>query len=270
MRFRVVVLSAVLLTMGLGVPEARAENGVDVRDEGSGSFSGQARWKEKSDHREHTKSTPTRSSGKNLSITIEHELSERRAAAYAVMCREAREAGIPCVREPDPKRRPTAAEAVLDLGALARTLVTRIQLPSPEPLIGPDPSANEWNMVAVGYPLWLWTAGPRTVTDRVRAYGVTFTLQATWRSTTFDMGDGHTVTCTRTQPYRADVEPGSRAPSCGYTYRVASLPDGNYRVTATTNWRITWRALGLSGSLPAGFTGTRSLPVGELNALVVG
>lgn len=165
--------------------------------------------------------------------------------------------------------KPTQARARASLSAIARTLIVRLQLPDPTPRFGPDPEVNEWKMAAVGYPLWLWTDGPTTVTSRVRAYGVTFTLRATWRSTTFDMGDGHRVTCTRTRSYPADVEPGTKSPVCGYTYLKSSLPKGNYRVTATTNWRIAWSALGQSGSLPGSHSGSWSLPVGELNALVV-
>ena len=192
-----------------------------------------------------------------------------RLAAFELMCREAREAGISCDFTPAKKKDPQPEELALDLGAIARTLITRIQLPDPTPQIGPDPTANEWNMAAVGYPLWLWTDGPRTVTDRVRAYGVTFTLRATWTSSQFDMGDGRTLTCTTSHPYTSSVEPGAESPSCGHTYLTSSLPDGAYTVTATTNWRIRWTALGLSGSMPGSFSGSRSLPVGELNALLV-
>jgi hypothetical protein len=166
-------------------------------------------------------------------------------------------------------RPPTVAHLVLDLSAMARTLIVRLQLPDPTPQIGPDPSVNEWKMAAVGYPLWLWTNGPRTVTSRVRAYGITFTLRATWVSTTFAMGDGHTVTCTKATRYPSTAKPGAKSPDCGYTYPRSSLPKGNYTVTATTNWRIGWSALGASGSLPGSYSGSRSLPVGELNALVV-
>jgi len=171
---------------------------------------------------------------------------------------------------PTGRRQPISpAKLMLDLEAMARTLVVRLQLPDPTPQVGPDPSVNEWKMAAVGYPLWLWTNGPRTVTSRVRAAGITFTLQATWQSTTYTMGDGHTLTCTRSTPYTPTVKPGAKSPDCGYTYQTASLPHGSYTITSTTNWRITWSALGASGSLPGTYSGSRTLPVGELNALVV-
>lgn len=197
----------------------------------------------------------------------EPKLTAEQWRAFIGACRRMNQA-FSCTT-PTESTKPSRAHLMLDLSAMARTLIVRLQLPDPTPRFGPDPEANEWKMAAVGYPLWLWTDGPRTVTSRVRAYGITFTLRATWLSTTFDMGDGHTVTCTATRAYPRTARPGAASPDCGYTYEKASLPKGSYTVTATTNWRIGWSALGASGSLPGTYTATRALAVGELNALVV-
>jgi len=199
-----------------------------------------------------------------------HKLSKRELAAIEAMCREA-PGGVCDDSGPKatPKSKLSPAKLVGGLNQLARTLIVRLQLPDPTPRFGPDPSVNEWKMAAVGYPLWLWTDGPTVVSSRVRAYGITFTLRADWQSTTFDMGDGHQVTCSRTLVYPSTTKPGRKSPACGYTYLTSSLPRGNYMVTATTHWRISWRALGQSGSLPGTHSGQWSLPVGELNALVV-
>jgi hypothetical protein len=203
-----------------------------------------------------------------LGGTHKSKLSTEQLRAYHGLCNRMNQE-FTCTTGPK-KSTPSRAVLALNLSGVARTLITRIRIPDPKPLVGPDPSANEWKMAAVGYPLWLWTATPTSVTDRVRAYGVTFTLRATWTSSRFDMGDGHQVTCTRTVRYSPGVKPTSASPACGYTYLKASLPRGAYTVTATTNWRITWSALGSSGTMPASFTGSRRLPVGELDALVVG
>ena len=189
--------------------------------------------------------------------------------AIEYMCREAPNGVCTDAPKAAAKNKPSPAKLVRSLSAIARTLIVRVQLPDPTPRFGPDPSVNEWKMAAVGYPLWLWTDGPATVSNRVQAYGVTFTLRAMWQSTTFDMGDGHEVTCATTRAYEAATTPGRKSPACGYTYLTSSLPKGDYRVTATTNWRISWSALGQSGSLPGSHSATLSLPVGELNALVV-
>ncbi|MFT4108456.1 hypothetical protein, partial [Propionicimonas sp.] len=195
--------------------------------------------------------------------------AKQRKTAYVVMCREAKEAGRPCEWIAPEKGTAEPAKMIIDLDAIARTLLTRIRIPSPAPQVGPDPSTNEWKMAAVGYPLWLWNTGPTSVVDRVRAYGVTFTLRAQWTSSRFSMGDGQSVTCTSTRAWSRGVSPGASSPVCGYTYQTSSLPHGRYTVTSTTSWRISWSALGLSGSFPASFTGNRSLAVGELDALVV-
>lgn len=152
--------------------------------------------------------------------------------------------------------------------SVAREVVLTLQLPDAAPRIGPDPSVNEWNMAVVGYPLWLWTEGPRTLTTTRDAYGVTFTLAATQTATHFTMGDGRTVTCATTQPYPATAQPGTPSPVCGHVYETAPQA-GSHTVTATTLWDVRWSALGYSGTLPAQMSATRGVPVGELQAVVV-
>ena len=254
--------------MGVATAGGDSDGSTTVTQRPGGTYDGRAHIGGREMSKKHGKpSTRTKTLKK---IVLDKPTDREREAALTVMCREAREAGISCDYTPPKKDGRAPARLVLDLDAIAPTLLSRSQLPDPTPQIGPDPRVNEWKMAAVGYPLWLWTAGPHTVTDRVHAYGVTFTLRATWVSSRFDMGDGHGVSCTRSLPFTKEVKPGAVSPTCGYVYRKASLPEGSYTVTATTNWRITWSALGMHGSMPGSFTGTRQLPVGELNALVVG
>lgn len=158
--------------------------------------------------------------------------------------------------------------STIDVAAVAREVVARLHLPDPTPRFGPDPDANEWHMLAVGYPLWLWTSGPTRLTTTATRYGLSFTLTATWQDTRFDFGDGHALTCDSTRPYPSDAVPGTPSPKCGYTYQKAS-PASGYEVRAHTNWRVDWAASGQSGTLHTTYTGTRTVPVGELNALVV-
>ena len=274
MRVAAIVASLVApLLMLTPTPAFADQNDVDVHKTGAGEYTGKSSvLPEQARDKRRRSSTGAGGSGQKKTLTkivLKKTDNTQRKVAIEVMCREARSAGISCEYTPPKKNGREPGRLMLDLDAVARTLLTRIQLPDPTPQIGPDPKVNEWKMAAVGYPLWLWTAGPHTVTDRVRAYGVAFTLRATWVSSHFDMGDGHSVTCTTAQPYTKAVKPGAPSPTCGYTYLTSSLPKGNYTVTATTNWRIAWSALGMSGSMPGSFSGTRSLPVGELNALVV-
>lgn len=166
---------------------------------------------------------------------------------------------------PRPVRPPRAAVA-----AVARDVSVGLQLPSADPMIGPDPSVNEWKMAVVGFPVWVWTNGERDLSASNTAYGLTFTLHARQIDTVFDMGDGHRMVCARTAPYPVAVKPGTPSPVCGYAYQKASLPRGVYTVTATTRWEVDWAAGGYSGTLPVTRTASRQLPVGELQTVVVG
>jgi hypothetical protein len=156
----------------------------------------------------------------------------------------------------------------VNVPAVAREVVARLHLPDPTPQFGPDPEVNQWHMLAVGYPLWLWTSGPTRLTTTATRYGLSFTLTATWQDTRFEFGDGHSLTCTKTTAYPASTTPGTASPTCGYTYQTAS-PAAGYTVRAHTNWRVDWAASGQSGSLDTTYTGSRTVPVGELNALIV-
>jgi len=67
-----------------------------------------------------------------------------------------------------------------------------LHLPDPTPRFGPDPSVNEWKMLAVGYPIWLWTDAPTELSATATHDGLSMTLRAEWTSTSFEMGaHGH-------------------------------------------------------------------------------
>jgi len=153
-------------------------------------------------------------------------------------------------------------------GTQLREVVAKLKLPDPTPRLGPDPSVNEWNMLAVGYPIWLWTDQPTHLATTAHHDGLTFTLDAQQTSTTFDMGDGNTKTCTATTPYTTYTPKPS--PTCGYTYETPSPVGHPYTLTATTTWTITWQATGHHGTLTHTTTGTRTLDVGELQSLIIG
>ena len=161
-----------------------------------------------------------------------------------------------------------------------RRVTASLQLPQAYPQVGPDPDWNEWDMAVIGIPLWLWVEGDSHLTASNSDAGLAVSLDATHVSTTFQMGDGTTVTCATTKPYvRHAVAPGTPSPVCGHTYQVAPKSPsaassshqqpGTYTVTATTNWSVDWTAGGYSGTLTTQMSGTRDLPVGELQAVVV-
>ncbi len=153
-----------------------------------------------------------------------------------------------------------------DVEWAARSAVTSLSLPFLAPQIGPNPANNEWNMLAVGYPIWLWTTPPGGLGHTVTQNGITLSLYATATSTTYSMGDGTTFTCWASTPYTSAVTPGSKSPDCGHTY----FTKGNYTIQATTGWNIIWSALGYSGTLTTTTTASTPLEIGELKAVVVG
>ncbi|MDN5571833.1 MAG: hypothetical protein L0G22_11390 [Propionibacteriaceae bacterium] len=63
---------------------------------------------------------------------------------------------------------------------------------------------------------------------------------------------------------------GSNAPRDGYAYSWPSLPKGTYTITATSYWDVHWSALGYSGTVTVDTFAARELPVGELQAVIVG
>jgi hypothetical protein len=150
-------------------------------------------------------------------------------------------------------------------------VAAKLKLPDATPRFGPDPSVNEWKMLAVGFPIWLWTDGPTTLSTTAHSDGLDFGLTATWQSTTFTMGDGHSKTCAVTTPYPPHIDkPGSPSPTCGYVYEVACPKTTPYTVTAEASWRIDWSSGGEQGSFVHRYSASRTLVVGELQSMVRG
>lgn len=150
--------------------------------------------------------------------------------------------------------------------------LAQLQLPTVAPGIGPDPDKNEWKMAAVGFPLWLWADGDTQVGPVTRnVANLSVALDARISKMVFQMGDGHNVTCAGAgKPYGYWVEPGTKSPSCGYTYEKPSLPRGKYTVSAVAYWSVDWEVNGATGVITVPRPSSVQLPVGELQAVVVG
>ncbi|WOP19112.1 hypothetical protein [Raineyella sp. LH-20] len=160
---------------------------------------------------------------------------------------------------------PPSAGAV-DPAVLAREASAMLRLPGQTVRVGPDPSLNEWNMLAVGFPVWLWWEGDSTTSQTVSLDGVTLEMVARHQSSSFEMGDGTTVTCGVSTPWVAGARPpGSPSPTCGHVY----TEPGDYTIRATHHWQLSWTALGRSGVLPMSNTSSAGLEVGELAAVIV-
>ncbi|MBS2547712.1 hypothetical protein KGQ19_12625 [Catenulispora sp. NL8] len=128
----------------------------------------------------------------------------------------------------------------------------------------------------VGMPVWLWTAqtpqtwGPQSKTATVPGLSVTAT--ATAKSITWDMGDGHQFSCANPGTAYAPSYGSAASPNCGYTYTQPSggNPGGDYKITATTIWQVSWVAsTGQTGTLPPVTTppSTTTVKIGELQVV---
>jgi len=132
---------------------------------------------------------------------------------------------------------------------LAERAVSQLSLPSPS--IQVSPQATQ----LVGLGTWLWLESdswePQTATATVPGLSVTATAEparAVW-----SMGDGASVTCTGAgTPWSNSFDPKAESPDCGYTYSRVSAgePSGQYAVSVTVYWAVSWQGGGQSGTVP--------------------
>ena len=91
---------------------------------------------------------------------------------------------------------------------------------------------------------WLWIDGAtwRPVSASAEVPGLAVTVTATPVGVVWSTGDGHTVACDGPgTPYR----PGDR-PACAHVYRTRSdhAQGGEYTVTASVQWAVSWTQMG--------------------------
>ncbi len=178
----------------------------------------------------------------------------------------------PTILEPSAPATPapaTAGAPPVVTAAVLREAAASIVLPVVEPKVGPDPSLNPWGIVAIGYPIWLWTPGTDRVSSTVTAQGITVSIDARRTSTSFNMGDGTTIICNIMTPYPGPSNPPAESPTCGYRYqKLPATPGAGYDLRATTTWTVTWTALGQSGSFPMTRSAVRHLDVAEIQSVI--
>ena len=166
----------------------------------------------------------------------------------------------------------TPPAAAVDIRALVNRASKAMAILAPQVALSPDADSTQY----VGLPMWAWV--PRTSwtvrTASVSAGGVSLTMTASPASSDWSMGDGGQMMCLGPgTPYPESGRGVPRSsPDCGYTYSRASSsqPDGTFRVTATTRWKVRWSTTtGLTGSEPD-LTSSSSLQVtvSEIQALV--
>ena len=125
------------------------------------------------------------------------------------------------------------------------------QLQLPIPSISPTPEAN--GIVNLG--LWL-AVEPQTLGSDHRAgrTGVWITVTPTLSSTTFDLGNGDSLTCDGTgvpiEEVHPDLDVVEQSPTCGYTYRQSSPDDEPYQLSVTTTWSLPFESSDGPGEIP--------------------
>lgn len=158
---------------------------------------------------------------------------------------------------------PTPAP-VIDVVTIVNAAVANLQLPAPEPHLGPEPDVNEWKMLAVGLPVWIWTNTPAQIDASTTQQGIPITLTAHLVRTEISLGDGTTLSCKTATPRPAYAEPMAESPDCGHTWLTA----GTYDVTATNIWAVEWAALGQAGLVTMERSASRTVEVGQLASVV--
>ena len=154
-----------------------------------------------------------------------------------------------------------AAGPAVDPAEAARRAIATLTLTEPGLLLDPDPATNEWGATAVGFHTWFHAPDPGVLHTSVTADGLTIDITATPGILTVDTGDGRRQTCHHTVPYRNPDGVNAPSPYCGHTWEHT----GEYTVTATRTWNVSWTAASRSGTdtvtRPAG---TRAITVIEL------
>ncbi len=153
-------------------------------------------------------------------------------------------------------------------GSLARTVVSRLQLP--EPGVGQSPVGR----ALVGLPTWWWVepGSWRVLRQRTSAGPVWAEVTATPVSSTWDPGDGSApLVCAGPGTAYDRARPESeQSTDCSYIYRRSSAgqpqtgPGENDRfftVTVTTTWQVTWTGSGGNGGTLPALTRSRSFPL---------
>ena len=123
--------------------------------------------------------------------------------------------------------------------------VDRARQAVPAPSLDMSPTPDAGGIVNLG--LWLALAGQDPVTVRAEAGALWAEATATLVSTSWDMGNGDTVTCEGAGTPIVDTDTQDEGP-CGYTYRSSSPDYAPYRMTVTATWAVSYRSSGGSGA----------------------
>ena len=159
------------------------------------------------------------------------------------------------------------AEPGIDIAGVVSQASLQLGVPTPVVRLGPDPSWNQWKLLAVGLPIWLWTEGVQPQTAATSMEGIDIQMQATPGGATVDWGDGTVIWCATMTSKTRYTDPLLMSPDCGHKYEHP----GDYTITVTQQWIVDWAALDQKGQLQLQSVGTYpNLPIRNFHAVVTG
>ena len=162
---------------------------------------------------------------------------------------------------------PEPAEPVAGLPEIVSQASLELGVPAPVVRLGPDPSWNQWKLLAVGLPIWLWTEGVQPQTAATSMEGIDIQMQAAPGGATVDWGDGTVIWCATMTSKTRYTDPLLMSPDCGHKYEHP----GDYTITVTQQWIVDWAALNQKGQLQLQSVGTYpNLPIRNFHAVVTG
>jgi len=155
-----------------------------------------------------------------------------------------------------------------DPESLARRAIAQMQL---RPItIGIVPNDDPDSVGLVGMPIWLWAANPGDqtigpISRSVSEGGFTVTATAKVDRIRWSLGDGGVKTCNGPgTPYKLSYGI-TESPTCGYRFDS----QGEFTVTARSDWIVNWTGIGETGSFRVYLTQNTQVVIGELNVLTV-
>lgn len=155
-----------------------------------------------------------------------------------------------------------------DPESLARRAVAQMQL---KPItIGIVPNDDPDSVGLVGMPIWLWAENPGSqtigpISRSVSEGGFTVSATAEVERIRWSMGDGGVKTCNGPgTPYKLKYGI-TESPTCGYRFDK----QGEFTVTARSDWVVTWRGIGETGTFRVYLTQNTQVVIGELNVVTV-
>ena len=154
----------------------------------------------------------------------------------------------------------------VDVAASARSAAASLGVPAPVIGLSPEPSGNRWGALGVGLPIWAWVDDPGSLSASASQDGIDISLSASRGSVVFDWGDGTSSTCTQMVQRPVGVDPLMQSPVCGHAY----LKAGDYTITATSSWDVSWQALGQQGRVGLSSSATYQMPIREFVTVVIG